>query len=497
MASNDISFELKNPNLLQTEGYVHGKWQPGVHNGRFDIQDPGNAKVVASCANYGLDDIEAVVKSSHEAFQTYRHENPRSRAQKLLEWHRLISENKEDLATILTHETGKPLAEARGELDYALGFTWWFAGEAERVRGNVSVPSAPNRRVIVIKQPIGVCVALVPWNFPVAMILRKAGAALAAGCTFIAKPSPETPLSCLVLARLASKAGFAPGVFNVIPTSSSNTPGVAEALCKHPLVKKVSFTGSTSIGRLIARHCSEGVKKLSLELGGNCPFIVFDDCNETQALDALMALKWRHAGQACVTVNRLYVQAGIYEKFIKKLVERTGTLKQGHGLDPQTTIGPLTTPRGVEKAQAHVDDAVQAGGKVVLGGQRVEGPGFFFQPTIIRDASPSMLISHEETFAPVLAVYRFSTENEVVQQANNTSMGLASYFFTKDIDRTWRLLENLEAGMIGINSGNSSAAESPFGGMKQSGYGKESGKDVALEEYLVSKTGTLTLEGQY
>ncbi|CAG9984544.1 unnamed protein product [Clonostachys byssicola] len=497
MTSNDITFKLSNPNLLQTEGYVQGKWQPSVRNGRFDIQDPGNAKVVASCADYGLDDIEAVVKSSHEAFQTYRHENPRSRAHKLLEWHRLISENKEDLATILTHETGKPLAEARGELDYALGFTWWFAGEAERVRGNVSVPSAPNRRVIVIKQPIGVCVALVPWNFPVAMILRKAGAALAAGCTFIAKPSPETPLSCLVLAQLASQAGFAPGVFNVIPTSSSNTPVVAEALCKHPLVKKVSFTGSTTIGSLIARHCSEGVKKLSLELGGNCPFIVFDDCNETQALDALMSLKWRHAGQACVTVNRLYVQAGIYEEFIEKLVERTKALNQGHGLDPKTTIGPLTTPRGVEKAQAHVDDAVQAGGKVVLGGQRVEGPGFFFQPTIIRDASLSMLISHEETFAPVLAVYRFSTEDEVVQQANNTSMGLASYFFTKDIDRTWRLLENLEAGMIGINSGNSSAAESPFGGMKQSGYGKESGKDVAIEEYLVSKTGTLTLEGQY
>ncbi|EEU37359.1 uncharacterized protein NECHADRAFT_86280 [Fusarium vanettenii 77-13-4] len=492
----NFPFQLTNPSLLRAEGFVDGKWQASASGKRFDIEDPGTGETFTSCADFDKSDVDDVVQSSAKAFKVFGKENPRSRARKLLEWDRLIRQNKDDLALLLTYESGKPLAEAHGELDYALGFTWWFAGEAERIRGNVSVPSAPDRRVFVIKQPIGVCVALVPWNFPVAMILRKAGAALAAGCTFIAKPSPETPLTCLALAQLALEAGFSPGVFNVVPTSLENTPAVAEALCKHPLVKKVSFTGSTAIGSLIAKHCSEGLKKVSLELGGNCPFLIFDDCNQGQALEALLALKWRHAGQACITANRVYVQSGIYEEFLDKLVARTKLLKQGHGLDVNTTIGPLTTARGVTKAQQHVDDAVAAGAKVILGGKPAPDSrkGFFFQPTILRDATQAMLISREETFAPVLAVYRFETEEEAVQYANDTSMGLASYFFTKNVDRTWRLLEDLEAGMIGMNSGNSSAAESPFGGMKLSGYGKESGKDVAVEEYLVSKTGTLTLE---
>lgn len=333
------------------------------------------------------------------------------------------------------------------------------------------------------------------------MILRKAGAALAAGCTIIAKPSPETPLTCLILANLAHQAGFAPGIFNVVTTSLKNTPEVAETLCKHPLVSKVSFTGSTAIGSLIARHCSDGLKKVSLELGGNCPFLVFDDCNQDQALDALFTLKWRHAGQACVTANRVYVQEGIYDAFIQKLVERTKQIKLGHGAKAGTTMGPLTTSRAGPKAQSHVDDAVKGGACLMLGGQTPKGAGldggYFYEPTILGDMKQSMLISREETFAPVLGVYRFKTEDEVVKWANDTSMGLASYFFTKNIDRTWRLLENLEAGMIGMNTGNSSAAESPFGGMKLSGYGKESGKDVAIEEYLVSKTGTMTLEGQF
>lgn len=333
------------------------------------------------------------------------------------------------------------------------------------------------------------------------MILRKAGAAFAAGCTMIAKPSPETPLTCLILANLATQAGFGAGVFNVITTSLENTPEVAEALCKHPLTKKVSFTGSTAIGSLIAKHCSEGLKKVTLELGGNCPFIIFDDCNQEQALEALLALKWRHAGQACITANRVYVQAKIYEEFLGKLVERTKTIKMGHGAKDGTTMGPLTTPRAIPKAQAHVKDAVEAGAKVVLGGKAgtevgLEA-GYFHEPTILRDMKQSMLISREETFAPVLGVYSFDTEEEVVKWANDTSMGLASYFFTKNMDRTWRLMENLDAGMIGMNTGNSSAAESPFGGMKLSGYGKESGKDVAIEEYLVSKTVTMTLEDHY
>ncbi|GKT47701.1 glutarate-semialdehyde dehydrogenase DavD [Colletotrichum spaethianum] len=499
--AREFPFTLANPDLLKTDAYVHGSWVAASSKKRFDIEDPGTGKVFASSPDFDRSDVDAVIKSAHEAFQTYRLENPRSRAKKLLEWDRLIRENRDDIALVLTHESGKPFAEAQGELDYALGFTWWFAGEAERIRGNISTPSAPNRRVLIIKQPIGVAVALVPWNFPIAMILRKAGAALAAGCTMIAKPSPETPLTCLILANLATKAGFGPGVFNVITTSLDNTPEVAEALCKHPLTKKVSFTGSTSIGSLIAKHCAEGLKKVTLELGGNCPFIVFDDCNQEQALEQLLALKWRHAGQACITANRVYVQDGIYEEFLEKLVERTRKIKMGHGSEPSTTMGPLTTPRAIPKAQAHVKDAVEAGAKIIHGGRvgRDVGmeAGYFHEPTILRDMKQSMLISREETFAPVLGVYRFLTEDEAIQWANDTSMGLASYFFTKNTDRTWRLMEKLEAGMIGMNTGNSSAAESPFGGIKLSGYGKESGKDVAIEEYIVSKTVTMTLEGHY
>lgn len=438
------------------------------------------------------------MQSSHNAFQAYKLLNPRARAKLLLKWNDLITDSRHDLATILVYETGKPLAEAYGEIDYALGFTWWFAGEAERIQGTVSVPAAPNRRVITIKQPIGVAVALVPWNFPVAMVLRKAGAALAAGCTLIVKPSPETPLSCLALAHLAAEAGFPAGVFNVLTTDLENTPSLSEAVCKHPLVRKVTFTGSTVVGKIVARHCAEGLKEVTLELGGNCPFIIFDDADLQQALDALMLLKWRHAGQACISANRVYVQSGVIAKFTQMLTDATKKLKLGHGAEDGTTMGPVTTPRGISKAMNQVSDAVNLGARVVLGGDSVQDrPGYFFPPTILTGMTPNMLLSREETFAPVCALYSFSTEAEAVKAANDTSMGLASYFFTKDVDRTWRLLENLEAGMVGMNTGNSSAAESPFGGIKESGYGKESGKDVAVAEYLVTKTGTLTLASHY
>ena len=460
--------------------------------------DPGTGKAWASCPTNTTEDVDAAVQSSHKAFQSYKLLNPRARAKLLLKWNDLITDSRHDLATILVYETGKPLNEAYGEMDYALGFTWWFAGEAERIQGTVSVPAAPNRRVITIKQPIGVAVALVPWNFPVAMVLRKAGAALAAGCTLIVKPSPETPLSCLALAHLAAQAGFPPGVFNVLTTDLANTPSLSETLCKHALVKKVTFTGSTAVGKIVARHCAEGLKKVTLELGGNCPFLVFDDADLQQALDALMLLKWRHAGQACITANRVYVQSGVIAKFTQMLADATKKLKLGHGSENGTTMGPVTTPRGISKAMTQVSDAVDLGARVVLGGEPIRDlPGYFFSPTILTDMKPNMLLSREETFAPVCALYSFSTEAEAVRAANDTSMGLASYFFTKDVDRTWRLLENLEAGMVGMNTGNSSAAESPFGGIKESGYGKESGEDVAVAEYLVTKTGTLTVAGHY
>ena len=460
--------------------------------------DPGTDTPWASCPTNTAEDVPSAVEAAHTAFGQYQKVSPRQRAQWLLKWDTLIRESKEDLAKIITHETGKPIAEAYGEVDYATSFTWWFAGEAERIHGSISVPAAPNRRVFTVKQPIGVAVALVPWNFPIAMVLRKAGAALAAGCTMVVKPSPETPVSSLVLAHLAQKAGFPAGVFNVLTTDLANTPPLSEALCKHPLVKKVTFTGSTRVGKLVAAHCAHGLKKLTLELGGNCPFLVFDDANLDQALDQLMALKWRHAGQACITANRIYVQAGIYDKFAQLLKERTTKLVIGHGAVEGTTMGPVTTPRSLDKAASQVEDARRLGADVILGGSRItDKKGYFFEPTILTNMTEDMLVSREETFAPIAALYKFETEEEAVKLANDTSMGLASYAFTKNIDRMWRMLENLEAGMIGMNTGNSSAAESPFGGIKESGYGKESGKEVAVNEYLITKTGTFSIEGQY
>lgn len=399
--------------------------------------------------------MDEFVTTSQSAFLDYRHVNPRQRAKMLLEWHRLITNAREDIAKLVTYETGKPLTEARGEVDYALGFAWWFAGEAERVRGSIAIPSISDRRTFVVKQPIGVSVALVPWNFPVAMIIRKVAAALAAGCSMIVKPSPETPLSVLALGDLALRAGFPPGVFNVITTDERNTPAVSEALCKHPLVRKVTFTGSTAVGQLIAQHCSSGLKKLTLELGGNCPFLIFNDADLDQAVAALMILKWRTAGQACTHANRVYVQSGVYDAFVQKILQATQKgLRVGHGADPNTTMGALTTPRGVEKLQRHVADAVSKGGKVLCGGKTPAGlGGYFFEPTIISGMTSSMLTTREEIFGPLLGLYRFDTEEEAVKAANDTSMGLASYFFTRDVDRTWRLLESLEAGMIGMNTG--------------------------------------------
>ncbi|KAB8207210.1 Aldehyde/histidinol dehydrogenase [Aspergillus parasiticus] len=510
-------FTLNDPSLLHEASLLNGEWVAAQSNKWFDIEgepttlpvlirylltrlssltDPGSRHVFATCPTNGPEDVDKYVETSHAAFERYRHVNPRERAKFLLKWHELIIKAREDIATIVVYETGKPMAEALGEVDYALGFAWWFAGEAERVRGSIALPSVSNRRTFVIKQPIGVSVALVPWNFPVAMIVRKVAAALAAGCTMIVKPSPETPLSVMALADLALRAGLAPGVLNVITTDNEYTPSVSERLCKHPLVRKVTFTGSTRVGSIIAKHCSERLKKVTMELGGNCPFIVFDDGDLEQAVAALMILKWRTAGQACTHANRVYVQAGVYDNFAQMMLEATQKLKVGHGTDSGTTMGPLTTDRGIEKLKKLVSDAISKGGKVLCGGKQPNGPqGYFFEPTIISDMTPEMLASREEIFGPLLGLHRFETEEEAVKMANDTSMGLASYFFTKNVDRTWRLLESLEAGMIGMNTGNFSCAESPFGGIKESGYGKEAGKDVAIEEYLISKTGTLTVDG--
>lgn len=420
----------------------------------LSLIDPGSGDVWGSCPINTKEDTDAYIESSHRAFLKYRDTNPRDRAKYLLKWHDLVSKSQEDIAKLVVYETGKPMAEAIGELTYALGFAWWFAGEAERIRGSIAQPSVSNRRTLVIKQPIGVCAALIPWNFPVAMLIRKAAAALAAGCTVIVKPSPETPFSVLALADLALRAGFAPGVLNIITTDSENTPIVSERLCKHPIIRKVSFTGSTAIGSLISKHCSEGLKKLTMELGGNCPFIVFDDADLNKAVEALMILKWRTAGQACTHANRVYVQKGVYDKFATMMLEATRSIRLGHGAGSGTTMGPLTTKRGLEKMDRHVTDALEKGGKILCGGKRVANmKGNFYEPTIILEMNDEMLTTREEIFGPLLGFYRFETEDQAVQMANDTSYGLASYFFTQDVSRTWRLLEALEAGMIGMNTG--------------------------------------------
>ncbi|KAH6877137.1 Aldehyde/histidinol dehydrogenase [Thelonectria olida] len=493
-----LPFQLTDASLFHQESCVHGKWVTAASGKRFDILDPGSGATWANCPDNGPEDVDAAIVSSHKAFLEYSALAPRKRAHLLHSWHNLIEKSRDDLATLLTYETGKPLSESYGEIDYSLGFTWWFAGEAERIQGSITTPSAPDRRVLVIKQPIGVSVALVPWNFPIAMVLRKAGAALAAGCTMVVKPSTETPLTCLALADLATRAGFPDGVLNVLTTSLENTPGLSEAMCVHPLVKKVTFTGSTRVGKIVAGLCARNLKKCTLELGGNCPFIVFDDADLEQAVTQLMGVKWRNAGQACISANRVYVQADIYDRFAALLVEKTSRFVVGHGAATDTTFGAITTPAGLERAEAQVQDAVSHGAKLVLGsGKPVASgeikSGSFMEPVILTNMTSSMQMSREETFGPVCGLFKFETEEEVTKLANETSMGLASYAFTKNVDRLWRLFEKLEAGMVGLNTGSMSAAESPFGGIKQSGYGKESGKDVAVAEYLIQKTGTLTI----
>ncbi|RAL14105.1 NAD-dependent succinate-semialdehyde dehydrogenase [Aspergillus homomorphus CBS 101889] len=499
MSGYQLPFKLDDPSILHFDSFVNNEWVPASSGARFEVLDPATTKPWTSIPTNNTEDIPRATSAAATAFTKFRTTTARHRATLLQNWSTQLRTHRTDLARILVHETGKPTAEALAEIDYALTFTWWFTGEAERITGTLTPAATPGRRILTLKQPIGVVAALVPWNFPVAMIVRKAAAAFAAGCTMIVKPSPETPVSALVLAELAMRAGFPPGVFNVLTTDLENTPAVSEALCRDPVVRKVTFTGSSRVGKLVAGYCADGLKKMTLELGGNCPFVVFADADLNQAVTALMALKWRHAGQACITANRVYVQAGVYEEFVGLLRERTAReVRVGKGADEGTTMGPLTTSRGVEKAREHVADALGKGAKLVLGGETVDGAeGYFFQPTILCDMTPDMRVSSEESFAPIAAVYRFESEEEAVRLANDTSMGLASYVFTKNADRLWRLFENLEAGMIGLNTGASSAAEAPFGGLKESGYGKESGKEVAVDEYLVLKTGTLTVEGHY
>ncbi|MCX7659814.1 NAD-dependent succinate-semialdehyde dehydrogenase [Caldimonas sp.] len=473
---------LKDPRLLKTDALIDGQWVAGT--ARFAVHDPATGQPLAEVANLGASDAAAAIAAAHAAWPAWRAQTAKQRAAVLMKWFQLLHEHAEDLARIMTAEQGKPLAEARGEVLYAASFVEWFAEEARRVYGETIPTTDPTKRYWVLKQPIGVCAAITPWNFPIAMITRKVAPALAAGCPVVIKPAEQTPLSALAAAELAQRAGMPPGVLNVVTGDSAQSIEIGKVLCTSEVVRHLSFTGSTEVGRILMQQCASTVKKLSLELGGNAPFIVFDDADLDSAVEGAVASKYRNAGQTCVCANRLYVQDGVYESFVAKLADKVRGLKLGSGFEPGVHIGPLIDESALAKVEAHVADACAKGARVLTGGQRVGQR--FFAPTVLADVTPEMRCSQEETFGPVAPVLRFKTEDEVVALANATEYGLASYFYSRDIGRIVRVAEALEYGMVGINTGLISVAEVPFGGVKQSGLGRE-GSHHGIDEYLEVK----------
>ena len=478
--------KLSQPDLLINQAYINGAWISAEDGRSFDVLNPYDHSVIASVPDLGSKEAEHAVEAAYEAFTIWRTYTAGKRAKLLKKWYALQMEHLEDLALLLTTEQGKPLKEARGEIKYGASFIEWFAEEARRVYGDVIPGHAPGKRIVTIKQPVGVVAAITPWNFPNAMITRKVAPALAAGCTVVVKPAEDTPLSALALAFLAENAGIPAGVFNVVTTQ--DPAAVGSVLTGHSKVKKLSFTGSTEIGKLLMKQCAGTVKKVSLELGGNAPFIVFDDADLDTAVQGAIASKYRNAGQTCVCANRIYAQAGIYESFVEKLTAATASLKVGAGVEPDTLIGPLINEDAIEKVESLVADAIAQGAEVRAGGARVEQgvSGYFYEPTVLAEATPNMAISREEIFGPVAPVYRFETEEEVIRLANDTPFGLAAYFFGQNIHRIWKVAEGLDYGMVGINTGMISTPVAPFGGMKESGIGRE-GSKYGMEEFVEIK----------
>ena len=476
---------LKDPSLLKTDGLINGQWVKG--SSRFDVCDPSNGAKLADVANLGPADAEAAIAAADAAWPAWRAKTGKERHAILMKWFQLLMANQEDLGRIMTAEQGKPFPEAKGEVAYGASFVEWFAEEAKRVNGETLPPWDNNRRLMVIKQPIGVCAAITPWNFPLAMITRKVAPALAAGCPVIIKPAELTPLTALAAAELAMRAGIPAGVLNMIVADSDNSIAVGKVFCSSDTVRHISFTGSTEVGRILMQQSAPTVKKLSLELGGNAPFIVFDDADIDSAIEGAMASKYRNAGQTCVCANRIYVQDGVYDEFVKKFAATVASVKIGNGFEDGVSQGPLIEPAAIEKVERHVQDAVAKGGKVLTGGQRATDVGSqFFQPTVIANASADMLCATEETFGPFAPVFRFKTEQEVVALANNTIFGLASYFYSRDVGRIFRVSEALEYGMVGINVGILATEHVPFGGVKQSGLGRE-GSHHGMEDYVELK----------
>ncbi len=475
--------KLQNEQLLRSTNFIAGKWTGADDQSSFAVVDPASGAELARVPCCGAAETRRAIDAANAAWPAWRALTARRRAQLLQAWCRLIIDNADDLAQIVTAEGGKPLAEAKGEVLYGASFVEWFAEEGKRTYGE-SIPSpAASNRLLVVKQPIGVCAAITPWNFPLAMITRKVAPALAAGCPVVVKPAEATPLTALALAALAEQAGFPAGVFNVVTGKPQEIGG---ELTANPIVRKLSFTGSTGVGRLLMAQCAPTVKKVSLELGGNAPFIVFDDANVDAAVDHAITAKYRNTGQTCVCANRFLVQAGVYEEFAGKFAARVAQMQVGPGTQPGVVQGPLINAAGLAKVEAHVADAVAKGGRVLCGGKRHALGGNFFEPTVLADITTDMQVAREETFGPVAPLFRFETEAEAIAMANDTEFGLAAYFFTRDMARCWRVGEALEYGMVGINTGLISNEVAPFGGIKQSGIGRE-GSKYGIEDYLEVK----------
>lgn len=476
-----LALDLAEPLLLRGAALIDGKWVAGERG--IEVLDPASGQVVGRVPDLSEQYAHEAVSAASMAFPLWRSRAAAERGSVLTRWAALMLMHVDDLARLLTAEQGKPLAEAKGEVAYAASFLQWFGEEAKRVRGELLTPHASGKRLVVARQPVGVVAAITPWNFPLAMITRKAGPALAAGCTMVLKPSELTPLSALALGWLASEAGVPPGVFNVV---TGMAEPIGRVLTEDPRVRKFTFTGSTAVGKMLGARCMGTVKRVSLELGGNAPFIVFDDADLDAAVAGVIASKFRNTGQTCVCANRLLVQSGVYDRFVELLRSSVEKLIVGAGLEGPTDQGPLIDERAVTKVRAHVDDAIAKGGRVVAGGQRLNREGTFFAPTIIADVSPEALLCREETFGPVAGLVRFETEQQAVEMANDTTAGLAAYFYTRDLDRSWRVAEALEYGMVGINSGLVSTEVAPFGGVKESGLGRE-GSHLGIDEYLDTK----------
>ena len=473
---------LNDPSLLKTDALINGLWVAGAT--RFDVTDPSNGHKLADVANLNADDAEQAIAAANAAWPAWRSKTGKERSIILRKWFDLLMANQDDLGRIMTAEQGKPFAEAKGEVAYGASFVEWFAEEAKRVNGETLPQFDNSRRLMVLKQPIGVCAAITPWNFPLAMITRKVAPALAAGCPVVIKPAELTPLTALAAIELAVRAGIPAGVINLLTADADNSIAIGKVFCASDVVRHISFTGSTEVGRILMAQSAPSVKKLALELGGNAPFIVFDDADIDSAVEGAMASKYRNAGQTCVCANRIYVQDAVYDEFVQKFSAKVAQLKVGNGFEDGVGQGPLIEEAALHKVERHVQDALAKGGKLLAGGNRLEGQ--FFAPTVISEATADMLCAREETFGPFAPVFRFLTEQDAIDAANNTEFGLASYFYTRDVGRIFRVAEALEYGMVGINAGIIATEHVPFGGVKQSGLGRE-GSRHGMEEYLEMK----------